>query len=133
LKLIFIFSFPTPPALLYCSAMTKPRHKEAIRQAALLKAAELRPSLLAEPPPHDWRDDFLSALAHGSSTVAAARTAGISRHKAYNTRDRNEGFANAWDQAILEGRGRWFGWTRASMGLPSPRPTVQRFIRAVER
>jgi hypothetical protein len=113
--------------------MTKPRLKEAIRKAALLKATALRPAQPVEPLPHDWRDDFLRALAHGSSTVAAARVAGVGRHKAYNLRDRNAGFAAAWDQAILEGRGRWYGWTRASMGLPSRRPTVQRFIRAVGR
>ncbi|WP_202385488.1 hypothetical protein [Altericroceibacterium endophyticum] len=50
-----------------------------------------------------WRDHFLDALADTSNVTAAARHAGVTPARAYDTRRRDAGFAHAWNRALLEG------------------------------
>jgi len=62
-----------------------------------------------------WRETFLRVLADTCNVRAAAQAAAVNRQTVYEHRDRDPGFAAAWDQAIedaadvLEAE----AWTRA--------------------
>lgn len=51
----------------------------------------------------DWRDDFLATLADTSNVSASARTAGVSKSRAYRLRREDEEFARKWQVALCEG------------------------------
>jgi hypothetical protein len=112
--------------------MTKPRRKAEIRLAAARRVGAL--SLAPMPAlPRTWRDVFLEVLAGGGSTALAARAAGKARSSVYEARISSPRFAAAWDEALMDGRGRAFGWSRYSMGLSGQRHSVQRWIGTVQR
>jgi hypothetical protein len=49
------------------------------------------------------RDRFLDALAHGLSPTSAAAAAGIGRSTLYEDRRKDQDFAKAWDDAVMQG------------------------------
>jgi len=49
------------------------------------------------------KDKFLKALAQGASVTKAAQRAGFARQYAYELRDEDEEFAEAWDVAVEAG------------------------------
>jgi hypothetical protein len=48
----------------------------------------------------EWAPAFLAALERSGSARQAARAAGIARSTAYERRERDDGFAAAWDAAL---------------------------------
>ena len=51
----------------------------------------------------DWQRVFLDALVDTSNISASARKAKVSTTHVYRTRREDEGFAEAWDEALYEG------------------------------
>jgi hypothetical protein len=49
-----------------------------------------------------WRAAFLEALAKTPSVTVAARAAGVGRRTVYDARDRDEEFAEQWDDALAQ-------------------------------
>ena len=49
-----------------------------------------------------WRALFLKALAESPSVTVACKVAGVPRMTAYDHRDRDPEFAEAWDNALAE-------------------------------
>lgn len=52
------------------------------------------------PDLKDWKEAFLKELALSPNVSRAARAAGIKRRTAYNARESDPGFAEAWDDAM---------------------------------
>jgi hypothetical protein len=52
------------------------------------------------PKKRDWQTGFLAALSDGLTVTAACKQADVARSNAYDERDRNETFAQAWDDII---------------------------------
>lgn len=48
----------------------------------------------------DWAPAFLAALERSGMVSEAARAAGVGRRTAYDRRERDEQFAQAWDEAL---------------------------------
>lgn len=71
---------------------------------------------------YDWSPIFLEALMEVPNVSRAARRAGVTRPKAYYHRDRNEAFAQAWDEALEVGVDALEEemWRRAVEGIPNP-------------
>jgi hypothetical protein len=50
-----------------------------------------------------WRERFIEVLSNTCNVRAACQAAGVNRATAYRLRERNEGFAKRWDEALQEG------------------------------
>jgi len=50
--------------------------------------------------PKNWKSRFLETLCETANVRASCEKAGISRKGAYKAREKNEKFANDWDDAI---------------------------------
>lgn len=48
----------------------------------------------------DWRPGFLEALEMGVTVIQACRRVGVGRSTVYDERERNQTFAEAWDEVI---------------------------------
>lgn len=53
-------------------------------------------------PPKGWRVRFLAALADTGNARDSARAAGVDRATAYRHREKDEGFADAWEAALQD-------------------------------
>ena len=53
-------------------------------------------------PRHEWQPTFLDVLRKSGNVTAAACTAGIARQEVYRRRQRDQCFAQAWDDAVSE-------------------------------
>ena len=79
----------------------------------------------------DRREVFLRALAETGIVTIAAGAAGITRARAYQVRQQDQGFATAWDEAeqraadALEAE----AWRRAVSGVPEPLVSAGKVVR----
>lgn len=71
---------------------------------------------------YDWKPVFLLALAEVPVVSHAAKAAGISYRHAYKTRETDEEFAQAWDDALEQGidRAEQEAFRRAVVGYEEP-------------
>jgi hypothetical protein len=78
---------------------------------------------------------FLAALEAGGSIAMAARFAGIARRTAYDRRERDQAFADAWERALEAGRSiRIRERTERTSGAPDQLAARVRAVRiALER
>ena len=70
----------------------------------------------------DWKPIFLEALADVPVVSHACRAVGISYRHAYKTRETDEDFARAWDEALEQGidRAEQEAFRRAVVGFEEP-------------
>lgn len=71
---------------------------------------------------YDWKPIFLEALADVPVVSHACRVVGISYRHAYKTRETDEDFAKAWDEAMEQGidRAEQEAFRRAVVGFEEP-------------
>ena len=71
---------------------------------------------------YDWKPIFLEALADVPVVSHACRAVGISYRHAYKTRETDEDFAKAWDEAMEQGidRAEQEAFRRAVVGFEEP-------------
>lgn len=72
--------------------------------------------------PFDWKPAFLAALRELPVIAHACKAVGIERSTAYRAREADEGFAQAWDDAMEEGidRAEQEAFRRAVVGFEEP-------------
>lgn len=77
---------------------------------------------MANNKPFDWKPVFLEALRNVPVVRHACEVAGIGRTTAYEARERDESFAQAWDDAMEEGidRAEQEAFRRAVVGFEEP-------------
>lgn len=71
---------------------------------------------------HDWKPDFLAALAESPNVSAAAKAARVSRVTVYAHRKGDPAFAEAWDDALNQSTDTLIGemYRRAVHGVDKP-------------
>lgn len=72
--------------------------------------------------PYPWQEAFLLALTEYPVVSYAARAVGISYRQAYKTREKDEDFAKAWEEALEQGidRAEQEAFRRAVVGFEEP-------------
>ena len=77
---------------------------------------------MAGPPKKHWQPVFLNLLGKNGNVSLSAHESGIARQTAYDARDRDKAFSQAWEDAmeqasdVLERE----AWRRAAEGVKQP-------------